>query len=40
MIEIGFKDVSQKKFKEGDNLDLLLDLKHRSPETLYMECKS
>ena len=40
MSEIGFKDIKQKNFKEGDNLDLLLDLKFRSPETLYVECKS
>jgi predicted SAM-dependent methyltransferase len=40
MSEVGFKDIKQKRFKEGDNLNLLLDLEHRSPETLYIECKS
>ena len=40
MGEIGFKDIVKKKYKEGENLDLLLDLELRRPETLYIECKS
>ena len=40
MSEIGFKDIVKKKYKEGENLDLLLDLELRRPETLYIECKS
>ena len=40
MSEIGFKDIVKKKYKEGENLDLLLDLVHRRPGTLYIECKS
>ena len=37
MSEIGFKDIVKKKYKEGENLDLLLDLEHRRPGTLYIE---
>ena len=40
MSEIGFKDIVKKKYKDGENLDLLLDLAHRRPGTLYIECKS
>ena len=40
MRDIGFKDIMQKSFKEGNNKDLLLDLDYRRPETLYVECKS
>ena len=40
MIEIGFKDIVQKKYKEGENSALLLDLESRKLETLYIECKS
>ena len=40
MSEIGFKDIVKKKYKEGENLDLLLDLVHRRSGTLYIECKS
>ena len=40
MIEIGFKDIVQKKYKEGENSELLLDLESRKLETLYVECKS
>ena len=40
MKEIGLKDIVKKKFNEGENLDLLLDLESRKLETLYVECKS
>ena len=40
MIEIGFKNIVQKKYKEGENSELLLDLESRKLETLYVECKS
>ena len=39
-IQIGFKDIVQKKYKEGENSALLLDLESRKLETLYIECKS
>tara|TARA_Y100000996_G_scaffold372801_1_gene321940 strand:+ start:93 stop:746 length:654 start_codon:yes stop_codon:yes gene_type:complete len=40
IIEVGFKDVQQKKYKDGENSNLLLDLEFRRSETLYIECKS
>ena len=40
MDQLGFKEITKKNFNEGDNKDLLLDLKYRKPETLYVECKS
>ena len=40
MKEIGFKDVIEKKFNEGENPSLLLDSESRKLETLYIECKS
>ena len=40
MIEVGFKEIVQKKYKEGENSALLLDLESRKLETLYIECKS
>ena len=40
MKEIGFKEVVEKKFNEGENPNLLLDLDSRKFETLYVECKS
>ena len=38
--EVGFKDVCKKKYKDGENSNLLLDLESRRSETLYIECKS
>ena len=40
MTEVGFKDVSQKEYKDGENSNLILDLEFRRSETLYIECKS
>ena len=40
MTEVGFKDIKQKEYQDGENSNLLLDLELRRPETLYIECKS
>jgi len=40
MKEIGFKEVVEKEFNDGENPNLLLDLDSRKFETLYIECKS
>ena len=40
LTEVGFTDVCEKKYKDGENSNLLLDLEFRRSETLYIECKS
>ena len=37
MIEAGFKTAAEKKFREGENPDLLMDTEARRWETLYVE---
>ena len=37
LLESGFKNPSEKKYLEGANKDILLDMEFRSPETLYVE---
>ena len=40
LLEVGFNSVVQKEYKEGEDLNLLLDLELRKDETLYVECKA
>jgi predicted SAM-dependent methyltransferase len=40
LLEVGFNTVVQKEYKEGEDLNLLLDLELRKDETLYVECKA
>ena len=40
LLEVGFNSVVQKKYKEGEDINLLLDLELRKDETLYVECKA
>ncbi len=40
LTEVGFTDVCERKYKDGENSNLLLDLEFRRSETLYIECKS
>ena len=37
LLESGFKNPSEKKYLEGANKDIILDMEFRSPETLYVE---